>query len=123
MNFSLECRVPMLDLELLEFIESLPAKDRVAIRKTKIIHKEYARKILPEKIINRKKFAFQSPTKIWFKNYNDQIRELLLQSGPFTEIFNREAIHRVLNEHLKGYNREKQIFLLLSIYFWLQHNR
>lgn len=122
MNFSLECRVPMLDTELVRFMESLPAKEKLAFRKTKIIHKEYAKKVLPARIINRKKYAFQSPTKIWFKNYNDQIRELLLNPGIFTEIFNVEGIHKVLDDHLKGYNREKQIFLLLSIYYWLQEN-
>lgn len=120
MNFSLECRVPMLDTELIKFIESLPTNERVAIKKTKIIHKEYAKTLLPERIINRKKYAFQSPTKIWFKNYNDQIKELLIKPGPFTEIFNRDALNKVLNEHMQGYNREKQIFLLLSIYYWLQ---
>src|SRR5690554_88038 len=122
MNFSLECRVPMLDIELVKFMESLPAKEKVAFRKTKIIHKKYAQRILPERIINRKKYAFQSPTKIWFKNYNDQIRELLLKPGIFTEIFNVDALHKVLDDHLKGYNREKQIFLLLSIYYWLEEN-
>ncbi|MDC8002354.1 asparagine synthase (glutamine-hydrolyzing) [Aequorivita todarodis] len=123
MNFSLECRVPMLDTELIKYIETLPAWERLAIRKTKIIHKEYAKKILPQRIINRKKFAFQSPTKIWFKNHNDQIKELLLKPGIFTEIFNTDALNKLLNEHVKGYNREKQIFLLLSIYYWLQDNR
>jgi asparagine synthase (glutamine-hydrolysing) len=123
MNFSLECRVPMLDTELIKYIESLPAKERLAIRKTKIIHKEYAKKILPERIINRKKFAFQSPTKIWFRNHNDQIKELLLKPGIFTEIFNADALNKILNEHLKGFNREKQIFLLLSIYYWMQDNK
>jgi len=122
MNFSLECRVPMLDTELVRFMEGLSAKEKLAFRKTKIIHKEYAKKVLPERIINRKKYAFQSPTKIWFKNYNDQIREMLLKPGIFTEIFNVDGLHKVLDDHLKGYNREKQIFLLLSIYYWLQEN-
>ncbi|QAA82191.1 asparagine synthase (glutamine-hydrolyzing) [Aequorivita sp. H23M31] len=122
MNFSLECRVPMLDTELVRFMEELPTKEKLAFRKTKIIHKEYAKRILPNRIINRKKFAFQSPTKVWFKNYNDQIRELLLKPGIFTEIFNVNGLHQVLDDHLKGYNREKQIFLLLSIYYWLEEN-
>src|SRR5690606_12497778 len=122
MNFSLECRVPMLDTELVRFMEGLSAKEKLAFRKTKIIHKEYAKKVLPERIINRKKYAFQSPTKIWFKNYNDQIREMLLKPGIFTEIFNVDGLHKVLDDHLKGYNREKQIFLLLSIYYWLVEN-
>lgn len=122
MNFSLECRVPMLDKELINYIETLPANKRVSIGKTKIVHKKFAEKILPKKIINRKKLGFQSPTKIWFKEYNDQIKDLLLKQGRFTDIFNEKAINDILNQHLKGYNREKQIFLLLSIYYWLQEN-
>ena len=122
MNFSLECRVPMLDLELVNFIESLPVNQRLAIGRTKIIHKEYARKILPESIVKRKKLGFQSPTQIWFKTYNDQIKEMLLSPSAFTEIFNTTAISALLDQHLKGFNKEKQIFLLLGIFYWLQNN-
>ena len=119
MNFALECRVPMLDIELVKYIESLPYSERVLRGKTKIIHKEYAKKILPEQIINRPKKGFQSPTQTWFRQYNSEIKELLLSSELFTEIFNNEAVNEILNQHLQGYNREKQIFLLLSIYYWL----
>ena len=119
MNFALECRVPMLDIELVKYIESLPYSERVLRGKTKIIHKEYAKKILPEQIINRPKKGFQSPTQTWFKQYNSEIKELLLSSELFAEVFNKEAVNEILNQHLQGYNREKQIFLLLSIYYWL----
>ena len=119
MNFALECRVPMLDTELVKYIESLPYSERVLRGKTKIIHKEYAKKILPEQIINRPKKGFQSPTQTWFKQYNSEIKELLLSSELFVEVFNKEAVNKILNQHLQGYNREKQIFLLLSIYYWL----
>lgn len=122
MNFSLECRVPMLDIELIRFIESLPVKERLAFRKTKIIHKKFAQQLLPEKIINRKKFGFESPTKRWFNIYNEKIRELLLSPSIFTEIFNTAAVSLLLEEHLRGYNREKQIFLLIGIYYWLENN-
>jgi len=119
MNFALECRVPMLDTELVKYIESLPYSERVLRGKTKIIHKEYAKKILPEQIINRPKKGFQSPTQTWFKQYNSEIKELLLSSELFAEVFNKKAVNEILNQHLQGYNREKQIFLLLSIYYWL----
>lgn len=122
MNFALECRVPMLDQEFVNYIESLPSKYRVQRGKTKIIHKKYAERLLPTEIINRKKFGFQSPTNIWFKEYNDKIKNLLLNKSIFTDIFDSNAIENVLKQHLKGYNREKQIFLLLSIYFWLVEN-
>ena len=121
MNFSLECRVPMLDIELVDYIESLPRKERLAFRKTKVVHKQFAKKILPDSIVNRKKIGFESPTQVWFNTHNNQIRDLLLSPSPFIEIFNAFAITELLDNHLKGYNKEKQIFLLLGIYFWLEN--
>lgn len=121
MNFSLECRVPMLDIELINYIDSLPVNQRLAFRKTKIIHKQFAKRILPSSIVNRKKLGFDSPTKVWFNKYNDQIRTMLLSAGPFTDIFNSSAVATLLEQHLKGYNKEKQIFLLLGIFYWLEN--
>lgn len=120
MHYSLEARVPMLDLELTNFIESLPYKYRVSGKQTKIIHKEYARKILPDEIINRPKKGFQSPTNTWFKQYNNKIKELLLSQSSFTEMFDKNEVETILNQHVQGYNREKQIFLLLSIFYFLK---
>lgn len=121
MNFALECRVPMLDVELVRFIESLPIEYRVKRGKTKIVHKKFAQKILPEKIVNRPKKGFQSPTQTWFKNYNQEIRELLLKQTTFLEVFNKGAVEKILDQHIQGFNREKQIFLLLSIFFWMNN--
>jgi asparagine synthase (glutamine-hydrolysing) len=121
MHFSMECRVPMLDLELVKFIESLPVHLRVNLRGGKIVHKDFARSILPEKIINRKKKGFLSPTNKWFKNEASIIKEILLSYGTnFSKVFNQNYVAKIIELHLKGYNKEKQIFLLLSIYFWLE---
>ncbi len=122
MNFALECRVPMLDVELVKYLESLAYSERVLRGQTKIIHKNYAKKLLPEQIINRKKKGFQSPTQTWFKQYNNEIKDLLLNSKEFSNIFNTNEVEKILNQHLQGYNREKQIFLFLSIYYWLVNN-
>jgi asparagine synthase (glutamine-hydrolysing) len=45
---------------------------------------------------------------------------LLQKDTPFSSIFAREAVGRIIDQHQEGFNREKQIFLLLSIYFWLE---
>jgi len=124
MNFSLECRVPLLDTELVNYIESLPTKYKVKINKTKIIHKDFAKKLLSEKIVNRKKMGFQTPTNVWFKKYNSEIKKLLLNiKHPFATIFNLKEVENIINQHQKGFNREKQLFLLLSLYFWLENNK
>ena len=121
MHFSLECRVPMLDIELVRFIEELPVELKLSITEGKLIHKRFARSILPEKIINRKKLGFQSPTKNWFTKEIETIRDILLKKEtPFASTFSLTAVEEILYQHQQGYNKEKQIFLLLTIFFWLE---
>ncbi len=122
MHFSLECRVPMLDLELVSFIESLPPSMKLNLSSGKLIHKEFASALLPDKIINRKKKAFQSPTRTWFKTEVDTVKQILLANGTnFSRLFNQRYVAELIEKHQNGYNMEKQIFLLLSIYFVVDH--
>jgi asparagine synthase (glutamine-hydrolysing) len=120
MKQSLECRVPMLDVELIRFIEALPVGHRVRFGDGKLIHKRLAETILPANILRRKKKGFTSPTRRWFRE-KTAIRDLLLsRNSAFARYFNRQAVDSVINQHDKGYNRERHIFLLLGIYYWLE---
>jgi len=120
MYHSVECRVPILDMELAGFVESLPPHFRVRLRSGKFIHKRLAHRMLPRAIIARKKKGFSSPTYAWFKNI-DKLRSLLLESATrFSAYFDLREVDRVLVEHQRGYNRERQIFLLISLYHWLE---
>jgi len=119
MHYSLECRVPLLDLDLVRFIESLPLEYRLQFRKTKIIHKQFAQSVLPKGIINRRKRGFQSPTRKWFQN-EGLLREIFFESGsPFSDFFARGPIEKIIRRHRSGANLERHIFLLLSIKFWM----
>ena len=121
MNFSLECRVPMLDVALVRFMEALPLELKLNSRQGKIIHKEYAKTLLPDKIIKRQKKGFQSPTNRWFREEMDSLKQILLVKGSeFAMVFNQNYISEILQQHSAGYNKEKQIFLLLSIYYWFE---
>lgn len=121
MNFGLECRVPMLDLELVNYIESLPPHFKLNMKNGKLVHKRFAEELLPSRIVNRKKKGFLSPTNNWFKNEADVIRSILLKGETnFSRIFNQSKVEEIIRQHQQGYNKEKQIFLLLSIYFWLE---
>ncbi|SDZ80916.1 asparagine synthase (glutamine-hydrolyzing) [Bizionia paragorgiae] len=122
MHHSIEARVPILDLELIAFIESLPHDFKVKFGKTKIIHKALAKKILPPEIINRKKKAFKSPTKQWFETHNNEILELLTnKNSKFSTYFNVEEVAKVVKLHKRGENKEKEIFLLLNFYYWFKN--
>jgi len=121
MNFALECRVPLLDVDLIDYIESLPIRYRVKLGKTKIIHKNFAADYLPNRIINRPKKGFMSPTRIWFSQHEKKIRELLTDRGSkFSKYVNTQEVHKIIDQHQQGYNREKQIFLLLGLYYWME---
>jgi asparagine synthase (glutamine-hydrolysing) len=119
MHFGLECRVPMLDNDLVEFIESLPRKYKFDFKTGKIIHKEFAREYLPPEMIHRKKLAFHGPSKNYIRDNSQEIREWLLQNDNrfFWSLFNKVQIVKLVDEHAKYGNREKELILLLSMLF------
>ncbi len=121
MRHSLECRVPILDHDLVRFIESLPASYRVSLKHQKRIHKDCAKSVLPEEIVNRTKKGFKSPTTQWFRD-NSKIRDIFHDSKNVLDgVINLDAVDKVLLQHNQGYNKEKQLFLLLSILFVLKN--
>lgn len=123
MNFGIETRVPFLDLELIEFLESLPLKYKIRNGNGKFIHKEFAKMVLPSEIINRRKKGFQSPTNKWFnQGLGDFILRIMEDNDSgFHQIFDKQQVLKVLAHHKNGFNQEKQLFLLLSLYFWFKN--
>ena len=120
MRHSLECRVPILDLELVHFIESLPYQYRVTLRRKKIIHRDYAGGTLTPAIIQRKKKGFLSPTRQWFRD-GDALRAVLLnRDSRFASVFDVTAVDSTIQQHGLGFNRERHIFLLLCLYYWCE---
>lgn len=119
MHFGLECRVPMLDNDLVAFIESLPREYKFSFKNGKIIHKEFAREYLPDDMINRKKLAFHGPSKAHIRNNAGLIKEWLLQNDNrlFWRIFDKDRIVQLVEEHALFGNKEKELILVLSILF------
>ena len=123
MNFGLETRVPLLDTELVAFIESLPYSFKIKNGVGKYIHKEFAKTVLPERIVNRKKLSFQSPTKKWFQenmgaNYYEELKN---SNSVFFDFFDKQEVLNVFKIHQSGINKEKQIFLLISLFYWFKN--
>ena len=121
MNFALETRVPLLDLELVNFIESLPVKYKVGFRKGKIIHKAFAETYLPRTIINRKKRSFAPPSDIWFREKKELLREKLFY-GKLSSLLDQNEMDSIFTSHLNGEDHRLQLFLLLVLNEWLTEN-
>jgi len=121
MSVSLEARVPMLDIELVNFVESLPLKYRVALHRTKIAHKRIAESYLPAKIVHRKKKGFQVPFGDWSRwIWKDWVAEKLLDSAqPHLGMICKDHLERMWQQHLrKQPDRSRQIFALLMLALW-----
>lgn len=123
MNFSIEARVPMLDIDLVEYIESLPLNLKINGKEGKYIHKKFAESVLPKEIIYRNKKAFKSPTEKWFKGEKGLIYKKLLttKNTQFSDYFNLDAVGYFFDMHMQEErNMEKQLFTLISIYYWIK---
>lgn len=67
MAVSLELRVPFLDLDLVEYALSLPAREKTRYRIPKGLLIEACRDLLPENVYNRPKMGFSLPMDPWMR--------------------------------------------------------
>lgn len=67
MAHGLEVRVPFLDVEVVNFIFSLPADYKISSSRRKLILQDTFRDILPAQLYNRPKKGFEVPLLKWFR--------------------------------------------------------
>lgn len=124
MAHSLEARVPILDLEVVDFIDSLPRTYRMGFRQTKIVHKLMAERYLPAEIVNRPKLGFQVPVGTWLRGpWKEGARALLLESPKFRNVVDPAAVSQLFEEHQNGRaDRQRQLFALIGLAHWTDQN-
>jgi asparagine synthase (glutamine-hydrolysing) len=118
---SLEMRVPFLDVELVNFLETLPPEFKLKGRTGKYIHKKALTKWLPEKIINRKKRGFSTPMDEWLQNdLADKLKKLINREDSACRIyFNLNFINRMIDLHKsRKENYMRHLFILMSFEIW-----
>lgn len=118
---SIEMRVPFLDTELVDFLETLPAKMKLKGTQRKYIHKKAVEAWLPKEIIYRKKRGFNTPMEEWLqKDLGNQVRELVNeQDSACRKYFNTGFIDQIIEKHQnRKANYQQHIFLLLSFELW-----
>ncbi len=101
MAVSLECRVPLLDHELIELAARIP--ERIKIRKGRLKHvmKEALSGVLPEEILNRKKRGFGTPMGAWLRDeLAPMLRNILSPAAIGARGFFRSPpVQRLIAEH------------------------
>ncbi|QOX78548.1 asparagine synthase (glutamine-hydrolyzing) [Trichlorobacter lovleyi] len=121
MATALETRVPMLDIELVRFIESLPIEYRVGLGTRKIVHKKMAQSFLPHSIVHRKKKGFQVPFGTWIRGeWQDRVSAVLFEANsPYSTIININAVKKLWDGHLRGaYDNSRKLYALFILAIW-----
>lgn len=121
MAASVECRVPFLDHEFIEYAFGLPAdvKLRKFSRKWQI--KQIARKYLPDTIIDRPKVGFSLPLNQWFRG---QLRDMCYdricsRCGIAGEFFDKKVLEKILDDHCaRRKDNSLKIWTLLTLAIW-----
>jgi asparagine synthase (glutamine-hydrolysing) len=124
MACSLEVRAPFLDVDLVEFLGSVPPRLKLRRLETKHVLKRAMSDLLPPGIATRKKKGFGIPIAQWFKDeLRDELQEELGVARLKAQgIFEPAEVQRLLKEHLSG-RRDHRKSLWTLFVFQLWHRR
>jgi len=121
MAASIESRVPFLDHPLVEFVSTLPDSFRVRGFHGKWILRQAGKRLLPERILKRRKVGFRVPVDKWFRGeMRDFLADHLQSASSLTRAYYCPRIlDTVLADHLNGrQNHEKLLWTLLNLEIW-----
>jgi asparagine synthase (glutamine-hydrolysing) len=121
---SIENRVPYLDIDLVNFIESLPVHFKVRGKVGKFLHREAVKEWIPREIIQRKKRGFSTPVDEWFQDtLSGTLEDLISDSGSFSRLyFNVNSLQKIIDNHRKKKrNYKNPLFMLLSLELWYKN--
>lgn len=101
MAVSLECRVPLLDHELVEMAASIPAQAKVRGGTLKHLMKMALVDVLPQDILHRKKRGFGTPMGAWLKRELAPVLRELLSPDVVRRrgLFNASMVSQLVADH------------------------
>jgi asparagine synthase (glutamine-hydrolysing) len=124
MSASLEARVPVLDLEVINFARSLPHELKMRNGKGKWIMREVLKRYVPESLFERPKKGFGVPVRKWLQN---ELKDFLCTRLSATELkkhglFNENLIQSMLDDFFSGgFDYSEQLWALLMFQDWYYH--
>jgi asparagine synthase (glutamine-hydrolysing) len=120
MAAGLELRVPFLDLELMRFVERIPASARVRPRAGKRLHRKAMERLLPPGIAGRPKHGFATPYDDWLRaSLGSEVERRYRPGSELAELVEPSAVARLVDEHRRGRADHKAVlYCLLELSEW-----
>ncbi len=122
MAFSLEARVPLLDQQVMRFVENLPIELRLkGWAGHKHLYRKAVRRWLPDEIMRRPKIGFVTPMAAWLRGpLASVVRERIGSAGSAgARYFDDTFSTHLVEQHLSGRaDRSRALFSLLVFEYW-----
>ena len=120
MAAGLELRVPFLDVDLMRFVERIPADTRVRRGAGKRLHRVAMERILPPGIANRPKHGFATPYDDWLRaSLGAEVERRYAPGTALAALVEPAAVARLVGEHRRGRADHKAIlYCLLELSEW-----
>jgi asparagine synthase (glutamine-hydrolysing) len=121
MAVSLECRVPLLDQQLVAFAARMPGRHKIHGGQLKAVMKQALKGVLPDSILFREKRGFGAPVGAWFRDeLAPLMREMLSrESIERRGLLDPEAVARTMREHeSQQADRTDHLLSLLNLEIW-----
>jgi len=121
MAASLEARVPLLNKNLIHYLDGLPGDLKMAGGKTKAILRAILHKQLPASILNKPKKGFGPPTSAWLRGpLAPTLRQAFNpQKVAMQGIFRNDRLSELMNQHRDGRaDHGRELWALLSLQKW-----
>ncbi|MGI8945921.1 MAG: asparagine synthase (glutamine-hydrolyzing) [Thermoleophilaceae bacterium] len=120
MAAGLEQRVPFLDLELMRFVERIPARMRVRPRAGKRLHRRALRRMLPAEIVRRPKHGFSTPYDGWLRReLGEEVERRYAPGAGASTLIDPATVSRLAVAHRSGRSDNKRIlYCLLELSEW-----
>jgi len=120
----LEVRPPFLDKELAAFGLALPAALKVRGATGKWIVRQWAKELVPDDIISRKKWGFRTPLKEWFRGPMKDflIDHISASHGLCQEYADIAEVRKLVDDHVEGrIDAGETLWTILSAEVWYQN--
>jgi asparagine synthase (glutamine-hydrolysing) len=125
MHYSLESRVPLLDVRLVEMAYNLDEKLKVKNGSMKYLLKEVLYDYVPKQIFDRPKRGFSIPLVKWLKTDLKYLLDRYTSENIILKynIVNADIVKEMKQQYLNGtdylYNR---LWLITVLHWWLEEN-
>jgi asparagine synthase (glutamine-hydrolysing) len=121
MATSIECRVPLLDVQLVELAARMPADVKIKGGRLKSLMKRAVSDLLPQEIIDRPKRGFGAPIGAWLRSELSGVTQQLLSPESVSRrgLFPPAAIAEIVGQHqVSREDHTEHLMALINLELW-----